>query len=237
MFLRIFTFFRPRSIFLLHSYTVKGKKLTAVDFIFYTEIMMTREEKKAQTRQAILDAAVHLFSKKGFEKTSIDELAKKAGIGKGTIYSYFKTKTDIIRAFCSDELEFIHQELARKTNPEAPFLEQIHTIFYAEFKYISKNPDFGRTLMKELVFPRETHIKCVGEENDYFAMLFPIIEKAQEKGELKADLVPLHVAGHFYAIFLLLVSSWYGGRVAFEEVHDAMHFLFQQNMDGLAPIL
>ncbi len=46
---------------------------------------ITREQKKANTRKAILSAAVHLFGKHGFDNTSIDELAKEAGIGKGTI--------------------------------------------------------------------------------------------------------------------------------------------------------
>ena len=103
-----------------------------------------REQKKAKTRKAILEAAVQLFSKKGFDKTSIDELAKEAGIGKGTIYTYFKTKTDILKAFCEDELDYIHSELASKTNPNAPFLDQIHTIFYAvkTWKLLEKQEKF-----------------------------------------------------------------------------------------------
>jgi AcrR family transcriptional regulator len=69
-------------------------KSTRVDFILIREICMPgiREVKKRKKRNAIMEAAVRLFSEKGFEKTSIEQLARTAGIGKGTIYSYFQTK-------------------------------------------------------------------------------------------------------------------------------------------------
>lgn len=197
----------------------------------------TREEKKAKTKKAILEAAVHLFGKKGFDNTSIDQLAKEAGIGKGTIYTYFKTKSDILKAFCEDELDYVHRILATKTNPDSSFLEQIHTIFFAEFQYITRNKEFGRILMREILFPREGAIKCedMGED-DYFAMLFPIIQRAKDRGELHEHLVPLYVAGHFYALFILLVSSWYSGRVeTTEEVQSGMYELFEQTLVGLSP--
>ena len=58
-----------------------------------------REQKKERTKGAILDAALKLFTRKGYENTSIEELAAEAGVGKGTIYSYFKTKSEIFLAF------------------------------------------------------------------------------------------------------------------------------------------
>lgn len=201
--------------------------------------MTTREHKKAKTRKAILDAAITLFTRKGFDKTSIEELAKEAGIGKGTVYTYFKTKSDILKAFCEDELEFVHAELARKANPDTPFIDQMHTIFFAEFQFIIKNREFGRIFMQELIFPRSSNsimCGCDEEESDYFALLFPIIEKAKVQGELRHDLDPLYVAGHFYALLLLLVSSYYSERVAtMEEAEQGLYTIFQQLLSGLQP--
>jgi AcrR family transcriptional regulator len=54
-----------------------------------------REQKKLETRKAILDAAVKLFAEKGFDQTSIEDIATEAGIGKTTIYGYFPNKNDI----------------------------------------------------------------------------------------------------------------------------------------------
>ncbi len=197
-----------------------------------------REQNKARTRKAILEAAVRLFTKHGYDNTSIEQLAKSAGIGKGTVYTYFKTKSDILKAFCEEELEFVHSELAAKTNPETPFIDQMHTIFFAEFQYIIQNKEFGRILMQEMVFPRSQSMMCTcdNEESSYFAMLFPIIEKAKMKGELQKDIPPLYVAGHFYALLLLVVSSWYLQRITtMEEASNGMYTLFNQIMAGLTP--
>ena len=95
-----------------------------------------REKKKITTRKCILDAAMRLFSKKGYEQTSIEELAREAGIGKGTVYSYFQTKKDIVRAFCEDELEFTRQELAKNTNPDAQA---------RRFRYLERRGRAGRS--------------------------------------------------------------------------------------------
>ena len=81
-----------------------------------------REQKKKKTRAEILKAALHLFSQKGYENSSIEELARTAGVGKGTIYTYFKAKSEIFLAFCEQQLEFVYQELADKSDPDAHFL-------------------------------------------------------------------------------------------------------------------
>lgn len=197
-----------------------------------------REQNKARNRKAILNAAIRLFTKYGYERTSIEQLAKEAGIGKGTVYTYFKTKSDILKAFCEEELEFVHSELAAKTNPDTSFIDQMHTIFFAEFQFIIQNKEFGRILMQEMVFPKSQSMmcNCEEEESSYFAMLFPIIEKAKQKGELKEDIPPLYVAGHFYALLLLVVSSYYLKRITtLEEASNGMYTLFQQIMVGLTP--
>jgi len=93
-----------------------------------------REKHKIRTRKCILDSAVKLFSKNGFEQTSIEELAKEAGIGKGTVYSYFQTKRDIVKAFCDDQLEYTRSELAAKTKTDTSLVEQLLIIFMADFK-------------------------------------------------------------------------------------------------------
>lgn len=195
-----------------------------------------REKKKQQTRQAIMLAAVKLFSEKGFEKTSIEELAKEAGIGKGTIYSYFQTKSDILHAFCEDELEDLHHELTTNADKEIPILKQMVAIYMSEFRHITENREFARLFMQETVFPRDVDLdRHLEHENDYFKLLFPLLEKAQERGELRKDLELLHITGHFYGLYLLLVSAWFTGRIGTDEAEIALETLFRQAMEGLQP--
>lgn len=54
------------------------------------------EEMRQQTIHKINAAALELFSEKGFNNTSVAEIAKKAGISKGLIYNYYKSKEDVL---------------------------------------------------------------------------------------------------------------------------------------------
>ena len=62
------------------------------------------DEEHARKRQEIFDASVHLFLNKGFNETSMREIAAAAGIGKATLYDYFKTKDDILLSFFEREI-------------------------------------------------------------------------------------------------------------------------------------
>ncbi|WP_163340206.1 TetR/AcrR family transcriptional regulator [Desulfopila sp. IMCC35008] len=197
----------------------------------------TREEKKRKTKKAILSAAVELFGKYGFEKTSIAQLARTAGVGKGTVYSYFKTKQDILQAFCDDELEFIHERLTSESDTSKNILDQMVTIFLAEFTYVTRNPEFGRIYMQESVFPRKQLLTSHNEsENRYFEMIFPVIKNAQDRGELREDLELLHICGHFFALYLLVLHSWYTDLLKTEEAEEALRTLFTQIIHGLQPL-
>ncbi len=64
-------------------------------------------DKKERKARRIIDAATALFLKHGYRKTSIDDVARDVGIGKGTVYLYFGTKADLL----------IHCILAEKAGP------------------------------------------------------------------------------------------------------------------------
>ncbi len=80
-----------------------------------------REEKKKATKAAIMEAAITLFGEQGYDHTSISALAKVAGVGKGTIYSYFTSKNEILLAFCEEELAFMHEEIKKNLTRTHPY--------------------------------------------------------------------------------------------------------------------
>lgn len=198
--------------------------------------MSIREEKKKKTKKAILDAAITLFNENGYENSSIEAIAKKAGVGKGTVYGYFHTKKDIINGFCEYEVEQIHLELVKKSNHDAPILEQMKTIYMTEFQHVTQNREFGRFYMRQTVFPYDANVQDNLEiDNKYFQVLFPILEKAQQRGELREDIELLHLTAHFYSLYIMIMSAWYTGRIQTEEVDPAMEMLFRQALEGLQP--
>src|SRR5512134_2899298 len=53
---------------------------------------------EAERREQILDAALRLWTKQGFDATTVEALAREAGIAKGTVYLYFRTKQELLAA-------------------------------------------------------------------------------------------------------------------------------------------
>ena len=60
--------------------------------------VMTRAERKARTREELLDAAMELFCRGGFHGTTLDQVAAAAGYTKGAVYSNFRSKEDLFFA-------------------------------------------------------------------------------------------------------------------------------------------
>jgi AcrR family transcriptional regulator len=80
------------------------------------------------TRDAILDAAEKLFARFGYRKTTIDELAREAGIAKGTVYLYFKSKEEIALGRIERVLEILRARLDALATSEGPPLERLRAV-------------------------------------------------------------------------------------------------------------
>ena len=184
-----------------------------------------------------MKAAITLFGERGYESTSISTLAKTAGIGKGTIYSYFSSKNEILLAFCEEELTFIHKEIKDKLDPNAPLAEKMLLVFMSEFRFVTKNKDFGRTLLRELTFPKEITIEKSRMIEERFLNLFVnIFKEAQKKGQLRRDIELIITGGHFYGLYLIVLSAWYSGRLHTEEdVSESLELMIDQALTGLIP--
>lgn len=195
-----------------------------------------REHKKQQTRKAIVDAAIRLFSENGFEQTSMDELARAAGVGKGTIYGYFKTKSEIFIAFCEEELEYAFAALDAKLDADAPLHEQLVAQIMGQLTYVTRNREFGRIFAREMLFPGE---KSTAKSRDldlrYFVKLAETLGRAQERGELPAATDLILLIGHLHALYMVVLSSWYLGDVeTLEEAELLLKGLVRQALEGPA---
>lgn len=88
----------------------------------------TREDREA----AIVDAGLDLFLEKGFAATKVDEVARRAGVAKGTVYLYFPSKDDLFHAVVRRSVEpliDVVEDLAH--DPDAPAAEVLKRVFKA----------------------------------------------------------------------------------------------------------
>ena len=71
------------------------------------------EQKKEQKKEGLLEAAYQLFLEKGVNKTSVDEIVKKANVAKGTFYLYFHDKTQLLQQLTYRDLSRTFEEADR----------------------------------------------------------------------------------------------------------------------------
>lgn len=99
-------------------------------------------------RREILDAAIKLFFEKGFDRTTVDEIASKANVGKGTIYLYFENKEHIFLAIIDEAITELYHLFERIT-VQKNFLDQLKELIFAHFKYVEEHRELYGIFMKE----------------------------------------------------------------------------------------
>jgi len=102
---------------------------------------------KEQKKREILKAATRVFSKLGIPNTNMIDIAREAGIGKGTIYEYFRSKDDIInetfRDFISGLNAVDHEALASRKNP----LDKLMLVIEGWISVLTASPDEMRVIL------------------------------------------------------------------------------------------
>ena len=193
-----------------------------------------REKKKMETMQAIQSAAVELFAKKGFENTTIEDIAKVAGIGKTTVYGYFTNKNDIFISYCDEELDQSFAQIQATDNDGKTLGDLLVDFFMIKFTFVTKNREFGRQMLRETVFPCKVNEKAKVHDQRYFDILEGIFRNAQEKGEVSQEHELFDLSAHFFSLYLGLLAGWYTGYVdSPQEAEDGMRKLFCQVLEGI----
>lgn len=81
--------------------------------------------KGATNRQRVVDAALHLFMERGYAETSIGDVAELAGLLKGNLSYYFKTKADLLEAVTQARLEELFERLQQRLPERATPIEAL----------------------------------------------------------------------------------------------------------------
>src|SRR5207244_11450376 len=87
---------------------------------------LSRDEKKARTRRELLDAAGRVFLRRSFFAASLDEVAEEAGYAKGSVYSKFADKEELLLALIEERTELYRRRVFGLVNASAPQDVQAH---------------------------------------------------------------------------------------------------------------
>ncbi len=98
----------------------------------------------------ILEAALEVFAIKGFETARISDIARRAGIGDGTVYLYFKSKDDILISLFEVRLEEINKRLSDQLSQCANAQHKVEAIIDFHLKLALDEPNFAVLVSNEL---------------------------------------------------------------------------------------
>jgi AcrR family transcriptional regulator len=103
-----------------------------------------RERKKQRTRSTLMDAAVELCNRQGFERTTVDQIAAVADVSPRTFSRYFATKEAVMLALIDDTVELAAAELDRQP-PDINHLEALYRAYVGMYRNTKAAPANGLT--------------------------------------------------------------------------------------------
>lgn len=105
--------------------------------------------RRAGTRAAVIDAAVHLVARQGFSATSVDDIAAEAGVAKGSVYYNFGSKSEILEAALAEGTERLSTTLATARDA-ARADERIDAMVRALLQSVHTYPDLAKLVAAEV---------------------------------------------------------------------------------------
>ena len=155
-----------------------------------TSAAPTRSPRAERTRQRILDAAGQCFAAHGFAKTTVEEIARAAGVSKALVYHHFRGKEDILEAVVERTLTEWSEvsgepDLERAEN----VLDAIGTMLRLALRYARGNP-----VLRALIDSDPLVLTTFGQEpmrranQEFRERLLAALEAGVASGELRADL-------------------------------------------------
>ncbi len=156
-----------------------------------------RWQRRAEDRpREICAAALEVFADKGFAAARLDEIAKRAGVSKGTLYLYFKDKEDLFRAVVRDTIAPNIDAVRRAVEAtEMPFADAVR-IFLSRFADIADRTPIGRVpkivVGESRNFPELAKVWHDEIASKGIGMLAGLIAKGQARGEVRAGDPRLH---------------------------------------------
>jgi AcrR family transcriptional regulator len=195
------------------------------------EIPGLRERKKARLRQQIIETAIRLFRKQGYERTRIDDIVKILEISQPTFFRYFPSKDAVLRDVGMRGFECIAERLKSELSTKADTAERLHRLYHA----MALEAEADRPLWKAVVLSgamdpvRSPEVR--GVEGVAISRLREILAQGQERGEITSAFPVVHLAEFMEALYHTVVRQWTvdltGPHKLTERVDSAVEFFLR----------
>jgi AcrR family transcriptional regulator len=167
-------------------------------------------------RENILHAATDVFSKYGFHGAKMEDIAREANIGKGTIYGYFNSKESLFYEMIKHGIKEYEKGLNRALGISQNLEKQIYALCQFHGEYINKYIGITQIIMMEKeVLSKELMKDIMDEKIGLFNRVQNAVDKAICSGEIKdgldSELAAIMIIGS--------INQFYGQKICYEKMN------------------
>ncbi|MFO7815533.1 MAG: TetR/AcrR family transcriptional regulator [Halanaerobiales bacterium] len=188
------------------------------------ELFDDLENKKAR----LCEAAVNIFSDKSFNKTTVQEIAQEAGVGKGTFYNYFASKESLLNFLldCGTVklIEYVRDNIKEELDPK----EKLEKAIDSQLKYFNKNHDYFVFYLREMWSYRQgLEEQIVRLKEDYITIFEDIIKEGRETEAFK-DVDTETISSGLFGLLSVASSHWalFSSKFPLENINRSVKEVF-----------
>jgi AcrR family transcriptional regulator len=203
--------------------------------ILATATLGRRDQNKVEKRGRIITAARALFRHKGFDATTSQEIADAAGVASGTVFTYARTKEDLLIMVFHDEMMDIVERGYRAAQGVEGLLDQAIAFFEIMVAYHERDLPLAHSLMRQLGFVSSEDQRALVSElmTSLFRRLAQLIDAAKAKGGVSAACPLLPAARSLFAIYYFPLGSMLSGYIDRAQFDRALRTELELVLRGL----
>ncbi|MCK4993770.1 MAG: TetR/AcrR family transcriptional regulator [Candidatus Omnitrophica bacterium] len=145
-----------------------------------------RKELTQMRQKQILDAAAEVFSKNGYARTQVDEIANRAGLGKGTVYRYFKDKKNLFLSVADKGIENLKDLVLEAMVKEKEPLDKIKKAIETYLKFFEDNSSLiGILIHEQSEFQKRIQKRYFDHYYEHINKMEEVFRQGITKGQIK----------------------------------------------------
>jgi len=163
--------------------------------------MGLRDQKRARQREAIIDTAMDLFAREGFEAARVQDIVRTLEISEATFFNYFPTKQAVLHAGVKRHVEAIIEAI-REVDPGPSVLDRVAELLRRSASIMIAEPRFAALVALNLQL-----VLAQGQLHEIYDLLGRLLEEGQRRGEIREDIRAARLAETLIASVLATMSN------------------------------
>jgi TetR/AcrR family transcriptional regulator, fatty acid metabolism regulator protein len=163
----------------------------------------------ADKRRIILDAAIRVFARQGFNGCRVSDIADEAGVAYGLVYHYFRSKDEVLDTLFLERWNVLLEAIRETDRQDISPREKLHQIASFIVDSYRHDPELMKVIIVEVTRAAnsfgQTHL---GKIREAYELIADIVAKAQDEGAFKDTITPQFAAMAFYGAIEQVLTGW-----------------------------